>query len=383
MLLRTSNFTLAVSVLLFATFSHALSLTGVVSRKSHGQPPTAFDLNVDVTKPIGGNVTFESRAIGSGHLIVFRFDELVATAGTLTVVDEASNAVPASPPTISAIPGGSEVLVTIPTLADGKRVTVTLTNVNNAGLNASASLGFKLGDTNHTGTLTLTDINATKARSAQSVTAQNFAHDFNQSGLISAADIAAVKTRSGLFPVNLAPVVNAGANQTITLPASAALSGTATDDGMPNPPGVLSLTWSRVSGPGTVSFASPNAASTNATFSLAGSYVLRLSAFDGSLTNFADVTITVNAPAVLPGLFEKPNPWNKDVSAFPVANRSAAIISALNGMGGWGTGTKLQVDFSISILFANGSTPRGTITEAPGYYSPDGETLPMQMPLPP
>jgi hypothetical protein len=388
MLLRTSNLTLAVSVLLFATCSHALSLTGVVSRKSHGQPPTAFDLSVDVTKPIGGNVTFESRAIGSGHLIVFRFDELVATAGTLTVVDEASNAVTASPPTISPISGGSEVLVTIPTLADGKRVTVTLTNVNNAGLNANASLGFKLGDTNHTGTLTITDINATKARAGQIVSAQNFTYDFNQTGLVSAADIAAVKVRSGLVPVNLAPVVNAGTNQTITLPASASLSGIATDDGMPNPPGSLTVTWSRVSGPGTVNFASPNTASTNATFSAAGTYVLRLSAFDGSLTNFADVTITVNPAAVLPGLFEKPHPWNKDVSAFPVANRSAAIISALNSMGGWATGTpgspvtKLQVDFGISILYANSSTPRGTITEAPGYYLPDGETLPMQMPLP-
>ena len=38
---------------------------------------------------------------------------------------------------------------------------------------------------------------------------------------------------------NQQPVVNAGPNQTITLPAGATLSGSATDDGLPNPPGQL------------------------------------------------------------------------------------------------------------------------------------------------
>lgn len=43
---------------------------------------------------------------------------------------------------------------------------------------------------------------------------------------------------------NKSPVVNAGQNQTITLPSEAVLSGTASDDGALNPPGVLSYTWS-------------------------------------------------------------------------------------------------------------------------------------------
>src|SRR5439155_1610634 len=34
--------------------------------------------------------------------------------------------------------------------------------------------------------------------------------------------------------INTAPIVNAGTNQTITLPAGANLSGTASDDGLPN-----------------------------------------------------------------------------------------------------------------------------------------------------
>ncbi|PYQ46984.1 MAG: hypothetical protein DMF59_20095 [Acidobacteria bacterium] len=62
-------------------------------------------------------------------------------------------------------------------------------------------------------------------------------------------------------PGNQAPVVNAGADQTVTTNA-ATLSGTATDDGRPN--GTLTISWSKFSGPGTVSFSSPAALTTSA-----------------------------------------------------------------------------------------------------------------------
>ena len=93
---------------------------------------------------------------------------------------------------------------------------------------------------------------------------------------------------------NQAPVVNAGTAQTVTLPAGATLSGSATDDGLPNPPGALTYAWSKVSGPGTVTFGNAAGAATTATFSVAGSYVLRLSASDSALTGTANVTVTVN-----------------------------------------------------------------------------------------
>jgi hypothetical protein len=96
-------------------------------------------------------------------------------------------------------------------------------------------------------------------------------------------------------PTNQPPTVNAGANQTITLPATASLAGTASDDGLPNPPAALTTTWSRISGPGTISFANANNRNTTATFSQAGTHVLRLSVTDGALTVTDDVTITVNA----------------------------------------------------------------------------------------
>ncbi|HEU5132245.1 MAG TPA: PKD domain-containing protein, partial [Pyrinomonadaceae bacterium] len=93
-------------------------------------------------------------------------------------------------------------------------------------------------------------------------------------------------------PRNKAPIVNAGADQTITLPATASLNGTVTDDGLPA--GVTPVvSWSVVSGPGTVVFANPNSAITTASFSKGGTYVLRLTANDSALLSSDDVTVTV------------------------------------------------------------------------------------------
>jgi hypothetical protein len=60
------------------------------------------------------------------------------------------------------------------------------------------------------------------------------------------------------------------------------------------------LTWSKVSGPGNVSFANAHALSTTASFSAAGAYVLRLTATDGALSANDDLTIMVNNPVQPP-----------------------------------------------------------------------------------
>ena len=92
---------------------------------------------------------------------------------------------------------------------------------------------------------------------------------------------------------NQPPGVDAGPDQAVTLPAAASLDGTVTDDGLPNPPGAVTTTWSQVSGPGTVTFANPNAVDTTASFSGAGTYVLRLTANDGGAGASDTVTVTV------------------------------------------------------------------------------------------
>ena len=78
-----------------------------------------------------------------------------------------------------------------------------------------------------------------------------------------------------------APVVDAGAVDLIILPIDTVnLDGTVTDDGLPDPPGMVIPAWSQVSGPGTVVFDDAGAVDTTATFSEAGTYVLQLAADD-------------------------------------------------------------------------------------------------------
>ena len=100
---------------------------------------------------------------------------------------------------------------------------------------------------------------------------------------------------------NQAPTVSAGPDRAINLPSSVQLTGTATDDGLPNPPGAMTRSWSKVSGPGTVTFNAPTALTTMASFSASGSYVLRLTVSDGDLARSDDVAVTVN-PASGTGL---------------------------------------------------------------------------------
>jgi hypothetical protein len=112
-------------------------------------------------------------------------------------------------------------------------------------------------------------------------------------------------------PANTAPVVSAGSTQSIVLPATATLSGSASDDGLPNK--TLTTTWSMVSGPATVTFSTPASVSTVATFTAAGSYTLRLTATDGSLSTTSDVAVTVAAAPVVAPVSTSPIPADSGV----------------------------------------------------------------------
>ncbi|MCE7984833.1 MAG: hypothetical protein DYG89_26980 [Caldilinea sp. CFX5] len=94
---------------------------------------------------------------------------------------------------------------------------------------------------------------------------------------------------------NQPPRIEAGADQTITLPATATLAGVAQDDGLPA--NQLSSAWSVVAGPGAAAFSTPNALNTTVTFSAPGLYTLQLTVSDGALSSNDTVRITVNPPA--------------------------------------------------------------------------------------
>ena len=90
---------------------------------------------------------------------------------------------------------------------------------------------------------------------------------------------------------NMAPIVTATAQPGPVEPSgvwTANLDGTVTDDGVTGP---LTYSWTKVSGPGTVTFGNAAAVDTTATISAAGTYVLRLTANDGNRTATKDVTV--------------------------------------------------------------------------------------------
>lgn len=90
--------------------------------------------------------------------------------------------------------------------------------------------------------------------------------------------------------------VGISANTYVTMPNALQLNGSATDSNGSTPP----VTWTEVSGPGTVTFANPNQAVTSATFSETGTYVLQLFATDSVNSGWAQFTVTVVQASVAP-----------------------------------------------------------------------------------
>jgi serine/threonine-protein kinase len=77
--------------------------------------------------------------------------------------------------------------------------------------------------------------------------------------------------------------------------------------------------------------------------------------------------------------------WNQDVSHAPLAANSASMVSTLQGLGGWGSGDRFQIDFSLYVLQADASAPTATVVAWPStvdYYSPDCDAPGFAFPVP-
>jgi RHS repeat-associated protein len=119
---------------------------------------------------------------------------------------------------------------------------------------------------------------------------------FSVSGIyilsLTASDGAASDTTNVTVIANSPPNVSVTANpQVFNLGSSSTLTGVVSDDGLPN--GTLTFAWSQVSGPGTVTFSSPNSTNTTASFSMVGNYALQLTANDSAATGSANISLTV------------------------------------------------------------------------------------------
>ena len=103
---------------------------------------------------------------------------------------------------------------------------------------------------------------------------------------------------------NQPPIVEVGVSPSI-LPTYMIVPvwGSVTDDGLPNPPGMVTATWSKISGPGTATFRTVypdySVLSPIVQFDQPGSYVLRLTAFDGELTAYDELTYVASIPPLI------------------------------------------------------------------------------------
>jgi RHS repeat-associated protein len=208
---------------------------------------------------------------------------LTATDGELSSTSDVNITVtpPNQAPTVNA---GSDQMIALPNVANLNGT------VGDDGLPLGSSVSTLWSQVSGPGTVTFANPNVTVTTAAFSAAGTYVLRlSASDSQLASSADITVT-----VDPQNQPPVVNAGPDQSINLPASANLNGSVTDDGWPRGSSV-SIAWSQVSGPGTVTFANPNAANTTASFSAGGTYVLRLTANDSAATTTDDVNVTVTS----------------------------------------------------------------------------------------
>ncbi len=154
---------------------------------------------------------------------------------------------------------------------------------------------------------------------------------------------------------NRAPVVNAGPDQSIALPNQATMQGSVSDDGLPNPPGTVTTTWSQVSGPGAATITDPSSPTSTVSFPAPGTYVLRLRADDGALTSTDDVSIGVVAEGTL--TLDIPittSPDDAEESATGSVGRASTQLELVD------KGTDRQ---TVGLRFAGVTVPPGATIE--------------------
>lgn len=293
---------------------------------------------VTFTPPNAATTTATFAKVGTYVLKITATDGDKNASDSVTVVVTASAVNVA--PTVSA---GADVEVTLPATA------ALQGSVSDDGLPTNAPVTVAWSKVSGPGTVSFAPAATSAQVTASFSTAGTYvlrltATDTDKTSF----DEVSVEVKPATTP-NQAPTVNAGTDQTITLPETAALSAHVTDDDKPTGAPVT-LTWSKFSGPGTVTFNPPNAAQTTATFSAPGAYVLRLTASDTALQGSDDVAVLVNPTA--------------SVNAAPVVNAGddqtvtfpspAALVATV-------TDDNLPAGASLTYVWSKFSGP-GTVT---------------------
>ena len=169
------------------------TLSGVASRKSHGNGGLVFDIPL----PNSGAVGVECRNNGSNsHTVVFTFQRDLTGVTSSTVAE--GNATKSGE---GVGPNPNQYSVTLTGVANAQFVTVRLDGVQDtAGANLTDVRGRMAvlnGDTTGNLIVNSSDIGQTKAVSGAPLGTGNFRLDVNANGDLNATDISQIKANSG------------------------------------------------------------------------------------------------------------------------------------------------------------------------------------------
>jgi hypothetical protein len=179
------------STLTFGTPSAPVVLQNVTSRRDQGVSGNN-PLFIDSNQPIDGPITIEPRL--GAQSVRFTFAGPLYAPVFVSVQDAQNNFYGSS----TSLTSNSVTLgFTVP---NGKRVKVSLFNVNNTGATMSASFAALAGDVNGSRGVTASDILIAKGQVGQPVLGINTQDDVDNSGDLTAADVDAVKAKSGTEP---------------------------------------------------------------------------------------------------------------------------------------------------------------------------------------
>ena len=157
-------------------------------------------------------------------------------------------------------------------------------------------------------------------------------------------------------PGNIAPLVAAGDDASVTIPQPVALDGSVDDDTL-----ATSL-WEKISGPGSVTFVDPAAPQTTATFGAPGSYVLRLVGNDGQAKTFDELTITTTLPTVaITASAATATEVNSPLTTFTITRTGSSDFTLSVNFTRTGTASPADyTDVGGTIALGNVSIPVGT-----------------------
>lgn len=275
--------------------------------------PSGAMMSAGLAAP-GNRVAFFAQDVAANAFTTeggWLFDAAVGWAANTNVLPRADAGPDRS--VVLALPGGSDVLLDGRCIDDGLPATCTFqwANVGEGALGPCPAT---------VGSLTAEDLSLhfdSTAHCRFRLTVYD--------GLTSAFDEVEVYVSNP----NAAPIVSVTAPSSLLLSSSANLVASVVDDGLPIPPGAVSVTWGKVSGPGIVTFTPTGQFTATASFSVKGTYVIQASASDGALSGSATASISVRQPALL-----VTSTAGNDLAETLLSTRLAALgyeVTALSG----------------------------------------------------